>query len=164
MTTAALPSVDWIRLTIGDHRIDLMPSPGIEFRLTVEPVPDDRAFRVLGPPRPPELQVAVDLIPGAGASVSWEEAVAACESKAAQLAGQLGAEAPPLAPLKEFSLEAALGGEGLPYNRVSVPRLTLKPSGPPQLDEDQPLPGVRVFTAIARPGDDGSQYALTLRI
>jgi hypothetical protein len=161
MTTAALPAVGWIRLTIGGDRIDLTPSPGMQLRLIVEPVPDDRSFGVLEMPRPAVLRVCVDLIPVEGASVSWAQAVAACESKAAEIARRLGADAPPLTPLRQFSLEAALGGDGLPYNRASVPRLTLDPFGPLLLDEDQPLPGVRVFTATARPGDDGIQYLLT---
>ena len=161
MTTAALPSVDWIHLAIGDDRIDLTPAPGIQLRLIVEPVPDDRPFGVLDKPRPGELRVSVDLIPAAGPQMSWADAVAACESMAARLAAQLGATASPLTPLREFSLEAALGGEGVPYNRVSVPRLTIKPSGLPLLDEDQPLPGVRVFTATARSDAEGVQYVLT---
>ena len=160
MTTAALPSVEWIRLTIGDDRIDLKPSPGVELRLIVEPIPDDRSFDVLETPRPAAIRVCVDLIPAEGESVPWVKAVTACESKAAEIAGQLGADAPPLAPLREFSLEAALGGEGLPYNRASVPRLTLNPFGSLLLDEDQPLPGVRVFTATARPDGAGIQYML----
>ena len=161
MTTAALPSVDWIHLTIGDTDLTVAPSPGIQLRLTVEPVPDDTSFGLLDPPRPAALQVCVDLIPGDGPTGLSAEAVARCESMAARLAVQLGATASPLAALKEFSLEAAFVGEGAPYNRVSIPRLTLKPSGPPILDEDQPLPGVRVFTATARAGADGSQYVLT---
>lgn len=161
MTSAVSPSVDWIRLTIDDNRIDVMPSPGIQLRLIVEPVSDDKPFGVLAPPQSAGLQVSVDLIPDASTSESRSGAVAACESTASRLAAQLGAGASPLAPLKEFSLEAALGGDGVPYNRVSVPRLTLQPSGPPLLDEDRPLPGVRVFTATARPGADGSQYVLT---
>lgn len=161
MTTAALPSVEWIRLTVGDDRIDLAPSPGIELRLVVEPVPDDRSFGVLEMPRPATLRVCVDLIPVEGESVSWADAVVACESKAAEIAGRLGAGASPLAPLREFSLDATLAGEGLPYNRASVPRLALKPFGLLLLDEDQPLPGVRVFTATARPNGNGIQYVLT---
>lgn len=160
MTATVSPSVDWIRLTIGDEQIDVAPTPGIQLRLIVEPAPDDRSFDVLDMPRPPKLQVAVDLIPVASPSRLREEVVAACESMAARLAVQLGAETPPLTPVREFALEAALGGEGMPYNRVSVPRLTLKPFSPPVLDEDQPLPGVRVFTATAGPGADGSQYVL----
>jgi hypothetical protein len=161
MTTAALPSVDWIHLTVGDTDLTLAPSPGIQLRLIVEPVPDDRPFGLLDAPRPAALQVHVDLIPVDSPSGPLAEAVARCESMAARLAAQLGANDPPLAPLREFSLEGALAGERMPYNRVSIPRLTLKPTGPPLLDEDQPLPGVRVFTATARPDADGSQYVLT---
>ena len=161
MTTAVSPSVDWIRLTIGNDDLTLTPSPGIQLRLLVDLVPDERSFGLLDSPRPATLQVRVDLIPGSGPTGLSAKAVAQCESMAVRLAAQLGANASPLAPLKEFSLEAALAGEGVPYNRVSIPRLTLKPSGPPLLDEDQPLPGMRVFTATARPGGDGSQYVLS---
>lgn len=164
MTTAALPSVDWIHLRIGDTDLTVTPSPGIELRLIVEPVPDERAYDVLDSPRPAALQVHVDLIPVADPSGLSLEAVARCESMAARFAAQLGPDASALTlltPLREFSLEAALAGEGVPYNRVSIPRLTLKPFEAPLLDEDQPLPGVRVFTATARADDDGSQYVLT---
>jgi hypothetical protein len=58
-------------------------------------------------------------------------------------------------------LDAAIGGEGVPYDRVSIPRLTLLAGDPPRLDEDQPVPGVRVFTATARVGADGSKYVMT---
>ncbi len=154
MTTAALPSVDWIHLTVGDRRIDLAPSPGIELRLVVEPVADDRAFGLLDAPRAPKLRVAVDLIPADARTV------ARCESEAARVAQELGAYASPLSALREFSLEAALGGEGVPYNRVTAPRLTLQPGPASILDEDQPEPGVRVFTATAHADDDGIKYLM----
>src|SRR3954454_1440055 len=112
MTTAALPSVDWIHLRIGDTDLTVTPSLGIELRLIVEPVPDDRAFDLLDMPRPAPLQVHVDLIPADGSSGLSSEAVARCESMAARIASQLGAGASTLAPLEEFSLEAALAGEG----------------------------------------------------
>lgn len=162
MTTVALPSIDWIRLTIGDQRIDLAPSPGIQLRLSVEPMPDDRGFGLLDAPRPSGLRVAVDLIPVETTSLPLAEAVARCESKAAGLAASLGAGHSPLSPLREFSLEAALGGDGLPYNRMSAPRLTLLPGGPPALDEDQAVPAVRVFAATARADGGGSKYVLRL--
>lgn len=156
MTTATLSSVDWIRLAIGDGRIDLTPSPGMQLRLVVEPVSEEHAFGILDAPTPPNLQVAVDLIPASF------EAVAQCESEAARIAGELGAHASPLTALRKFSLEAALGGEGLPYNRVAMPRLTIQPGPPPILNEDQPLPGVRVFTATAHADDDGIKYQMRL--
>ncbi|MGW0780299.1 hypothetical protein [Streptomyces sp. NPDC002913] len=154
MTTATLTTVDWVRLTLGDEEITLSPAPGIELRLIVESAPDDPAPDTLTPPRSPELKVAVDLIP------TDRSTVAQCESWAARMGAQLGTQAGPWDDLREFSLEAALSGEGLPYSRVSVPHLTIIPGPAPFLDEDEPLPGVRVFTAKARTSSDGSKYRM----
>lgn len=157
MTTAAPTSVDWVRFQFGDRRIDLRPPAGIQLRLIVEPERDEQGFGLLDSPLLPRLQVAVDLIP---VKVDYDT-VARCEWEAGRIAAELGAYDPPLALLREFSLEAGLSGDGLPYDRVSIPRLTLLPSGPPELDEDQPLPGVRIFTATVHASDGGSQYVLT---
>ncbi|KQX27578.1 hypothetical protein ASD97_25110 [Streptomyces sp. Root63] len=154
MTTATRTTVDLVRLTLRDEEITLSLAPGIELRLIIDAAPDGRSFDVLTLPPPPELRVALDLIP------TTSDAVAQCESWAARVGAQLGAEAGPLGTLEEFSLEATLGGKGLPYSRVSVPRLTLTPGPPPRLDEDEPLPGVRVFTATAHTGSDGGKYLL----
>lgn len=154
MTTATRTTVDWVRITLGGDEILLSPSPGIELRLIIDAAPDGQCFDVLTMPSPPELRVAVDLIP------TLMDTVAQCESWASRVGAQLGTEAGPLDDLREFSLEAALSGEELPYSRVSVPRLSLTPGPPPLLDEDEPLPGVRVFTATARTGSDGSKYQL----
>lgn len=158
MTTAVHPSVDWIHLTIGDRKIGLEPSTGIELRLIVEPVPDDRAFDVLEVPRPAELRVVVDLIPNL--ILGGMSALSRCESEAARVAAAVGSGASALAELRKFSLEAALGGEGLPYSRVSVPRLTLEPDSAPYFDEDQPLPGLRVLAATAHAFSGDTKYSL----
>lgn len=159
MTTATRTTVDWVRLTLGDEEIRLFPAPGIELRLILDSISDDRVPRLVGfdaltPPGPPELRVAVDLIP------TDRSAVAQCESWAARVGAQLGTKAGLWDALKEFSLEAALSGGGLPYSRVSVPHLTITPGPAPLLDEDEPLPGIRVFTAKARASSDGSKYRL----
>lgn len=158
MTTATRTTIDWVRLTLGGEEIPLSPTPGIELRLVLNAVADDLGFDVLTRPGPPKLRVAVDLIP----IPSTRSTVAQCESWAARVATRLGADAEPLEALREFSLEAALSGGGLPYSRVSVPRLTLTSGPPPFLyaEEDEPLPGVRVFTATAHTNSDGSKYQL----
>lgn len=112
MTTAALPSVEWIHLTVGDTDLTVMPSPGIQLRLIVEPVPDDRAYGILDMPRPSGLQVCVDLIPGDGPFGLSAEAVARCESMAARIAAQLGANASLLTPLREFSSKPPSSAKG----------------------------------------------------
>lgn len=157
MTTTALTSVDRIELAVGDRQITLTPSPGIELRLTVDSIADDPAFDLLDHPRPPKLHVAVCLIP------SGADAIMRSEAQATAVAAELGAHDSPLAPLREFSLEAALSGEDVPYHRVSIPRLTLLPGEPPVLDEDQPLPGVRVFTATTHEVAPGRRVKLTYK-
>ncbi|MFD5208366.1 hypothetical protein ACFWNF_15750 [Streptomyces anulatus] len=154
MTTATLTTVDRVRLTLGDEEITLSPMLGIELRLIIESAPDGLTRDMLTPPSSPELKVAVDLIP------TDRGTVAQCESWAARVGAQLGTKAGPRDALKEFSLEAALSGEGLPYSRVSVPHLTITPGPAPFLDEDEPLPGIRIFTAKARTSSDGSKYRL----
>ncbi|MEU0160251.1 hypothetical protein ABZ154_15755 [Streptomyces sp. NPDC006261] len=154
MTTATRTTVDWVRLTLGGAEIPLSPSPGIELRLILDSVADSLSFDLLTPPGPPEVRVAVDLIPADGS------AVAQCESWAARVATHLGANAAPLGDLKEFSLEAAISGGEHPYSRLVVPHLTLTPGPPPFLDKEESLPGVRVFTAKAHTGSDGSKYQL----
>ncbi|WP_199888913.1 hypothetical protein [Streptomyces badius] len=154
MTTATRTTVDLVRLTLGDEEITLSPAPAIELRLIVESASDSPSLDVLTPPSSPELKVAVDLIP------TDRSSVAQCESWAARVGAQLGTKAGPWDALREFSLEAALSGEGLPYGRVSVPHLTITPGPAPFLDEDEPLPGIRIFTAKARTSRDGSKYRL----
>ncbi|MET8378077.1 hypothetical protein [Streptomyces microflavus] len=154
MTTATPTTVDWMRLTLGDEEITLSPMPDIELRLIVELAPDGLTLDMLTPPPPPELKVSVDLIP------TDRSTVAQCESWAARVGAQLGTTAGPWDGLREFSLEAALSGGGLPYSRVSVPCLTITPGPAPFLDEDEPPPGIRVFTAKARNSSDGSKYRL----
>jgi hypothetical protein len=157
MTTAALPSVDWIRLTIGDDELSLVPSPGIELRLLVAPVPHDGNLDPLTVGHPPQIRFTVDLVPTAAGAVHR------CEAEARRVGEALGANGPADGLLREFSLEAALGGDGLPYNRVSAPRLTLLSGEPPLLDEEQAVPGVRVFAATAHSaGDDGSKCWMRL--
>lgn len=163
MTTAAHPSVDWVRLTIGDDDFTLDPSPGIELRLSVASVPYDGYVDLLARPPAPQLHMAVDLVPSDAEAIVHRETqarIARCEAQARDVAARLGAVGPVSAPLREFSLEAALGGEGLPYNRMAVPRLLLVSGEPPMFDEDQFVPAVRVFTAKV-PTGSGSAYTLT---
>ena len=157
MTTAPLATVDWIRFAPNGADcftpFTLTPSDGIELRLNVGPAPQREEYAdLLAPPRLPETRVSVDLVPAKRCHV--EE----CEAKARRAARALGAEASPLASLSEFSLEAALAGEGLPYSRAQVPRLTLLPFGLPEVDVDEEERGlfVRVFTATARAASDGA--------
>lgn len=130
------------------------PAPGFELCLTGE-VPECEGYLdPLTVGSAPRLHLALDLIPRTG------EAIARCEVLAARILDWLGARESALTPLPEFTLEAALGGEGLPYNRVTAPRLTIVPSGPPVFDGDQPLPGVRVFSAKA-PSASGTVCVMT---
>jgi hypothetical protein len=154
MTTAALTSVTWIRLTVGVQRIDLAPEQDVALRLVVLPVEYEGYLDPLTVGPQSELHVSVDLVP------EKASAVGRCEQFAREVATGLGAFEPPLAALHEFSLDAGLDGEGLPYNRVTVPKLLLIPGSPPMFDEDQPVPAVRVFTAKAASTPDGA-YLLT---
>lgn len=156
MTTAVSPSVDWIHLAIGNDDITLTPSPGIQLQLLVDPLPHDGFVDLLAPAPPPQIRFTVDLVPTAAGAVSR------CESEARRVADILDANGQAGGLLREFSLEAALGGEGLPYNRVSAPRLTLLPGNPPMLDEGQAVPAVRVFAATARADHGGSKYQMRL--
>ena len=156
MTTAVSPSVDWIRLAIGDDEIVLSPSPGIEVRLQVAPVSDDGYLEPLTRDPAPRTQFTVDLV------LTDTAAATHCEVEARRVVEALGGSLPATAPLREFSLEAALSGEGLPYNRVLAPRLALSAGVPHELDEDDQEAGVRVFTAIARADDLGHVYQMQL--
>jgi len=82
-----------------------------------------------------------------------------CEAEARRIAAALGSFQPATSALRHFSLEAALGGEGLPYNRVSAPQLMLNP-GEPHPIEERGERGVRVFTATALADDNGTKYTL----
>ena len=154
MTTAAPTSVDWVRLTVGGDEISVDPAPGIELRLAIE-VPDDEGYLdPLTVGSSPQLHIALDLIP------RTSEAIARCEMTAVRILERLGVRESALAPLREFSLKAALGGDGLLYDRVEAPRLVLKPSGLPSFDDDQPVPAVRVFAAGA-PSSRDAVYVMT---
>lgn len=150
MTTPAPSIVDWIRLTIGDDEVTLEPSPGIDLHLTVETVPCEGYLDPVTRGPDPQLRFSVDLIPSSGA------AAVRCESQAREVAARLGLGGP---MMRDFALEAALGGEGLPYNRVQAPRLRLIPGGPPTPD-DVDL-SVRVFTAKVE-SVDGHAYTMRL--
>ena len=150
MTTTLPATVDWIRLTIGDEQIELVPSPDVQLRLAVEPVEYEGYLDPLTAGPPTKLYASVDLVP------LNARAVHRCEARAGEAAGQLGVYEPATSPLREFALEAGLSGEGLPYNRVAAPRLHLVPGPPPMFDEDQPVPSVRVFTAHLVPDLDGT--------
>jgi len=154
MTTAALTSVAWIHLTVGVQRIELAPEQDIALRLVVLPVEYEGYLDPLTVGPPPELHVSVDLVP------EKASAVGRCEELAREVATRLGAFEPPLALLRDFELEAGLDSEGVPYNRVTVPKLLLVPGPSPVFDEDQLVPAVRVFTAKAGSTPNGA-YLLT---
>lgn len=158
MTTAALPSVDWIRFSPhGRARFapfTLASSEGVALRLQVGPAPQhDECHDLLRRLPAPPTQVTVDLLP----AKAWQ--AEECEATARRTAETLGVTASLLSPLSEFSLAAALSGVE-PYNRMSVPLLTLHPSSVPFLDEDQAGFFVRVFTATARADGDGLTYLM----
>ncbi|WP_309029318.1 hypothetical protein [Streptomyces alfalfae] len=155
MTIAAPTSVNWIRLMIGDGEFTIEPSPGIDLHLAVQSVEYDGYLDPLTLGPRPELRLSVHLVP------RDTDAVVRCEAQAREVAERLGAYRSALAAVPMFSLEAALGGESLPYNRVAVPRLILMPGPEPLLDEDLPTPSVHVFTAKAHPVD-GHTYTMRL--
>ncbi|WP_327222964.1 hypothetical protein OG229_02155 [Streptomyces platensis] len=137
MTTAAPTSVEWIRITIGGCEFTIEPLPGIDLCLTLEMVELDGGFHApLTRGLDVEHRISVALAP------STPEAIFQCEGQARDILNRLGAKS---ATTREFSLEAALGGEGLPGNRVSAPRLLLTPGDP--VFEELPVPSVPVFTA-----------------
>lgn len=150
MTTAASPSVAWIRLTVEGGDLLLAPSPGVELRLTEYRVDSGGRLNPLAPARPLGFSMTVDLVPLDGSSVLR------CERHARDVAAWLGVGC--LSP-GEFSMEVAVDGEDLPYNRMEVPRLYLASGEPPAFDYDQPLPSVRVFTARV-PAGVGTAYTL----
>ncbi|WP_369212715.1 hypothetical protein [Streptomyces flavofungini] len=155
MTTAAPVSVDWIRLTIGDDHLTVEPSPGIDLHLAVQSVEYGGYLDPLTRSPRPSLRLSVRLVPrGIDAAVR-------CETQAREVAARLGTRQSAFAAVRMFSLEAALGGEGLPYNRVTAPRLILVPGPEPLLDEDLPVPSVHVFSAKAHP-EDGHAYTMRL--
>lgn len=141
MTTAAPLSVAWVRLAVDGSEFTLTPSPDIELRLTVNRNEYEGYLDPLTIGPPPGLTLAVDLIP---LRPLEDDSVIRCEATAREVARRLGLSD---LMLHEFALEAALDGEGLPYNRMEVPRLLLASDDPPTLDEDVPESFVRVFTA-----------------
>lgn len=160
MTTAAPVTVDWIRLALGDEEIDLAPQPGIELRLLVDAVPYDGYLDPLTLGPAPEVQFTVDLVLTKVDFDAWQVAQR-CESEARRVAKALGSFLPATGALRNFSLEAALGGEGLPYNRVTAPQLTLN-AGEPHEVEEHGERAVRVFTATALADDNGNTYTMRL--
>jgi hypothetical protein len=154
MTTAVPTSVDWVRLAVGGDEISVEPAPGIELRLAIEVTDDEGYLDPLTAGPSPRLHIALDLLP------RTHEAIARCEMMAARILERLGSHESALAPLREFSLKAALGGDGLLYDRVTAPRLILKPSGLPFFDDEQPVPAVRVFAAGA-PSNRDAVYVMT---
>lgn len=141
MTTAVSPSIDWIRLTVDGADFTLASSPDIDLRLTVNRIEYDGHLDPLTVGLPPGFSLTVDLIPLRPLD---GDGVFRCEAQAREVAARLGAGSP---VLREFALEAALDGEGLPYNRVEAPRLLPVSADPPTLDEFGPEWFVRVFTA-----------------
>lgn len=158
MTTAAPVTIKWIDLMPGSERIEIAPLPGIEPRLLIDAVPYDGCLDPLTRGPDPEVQVTLDLVLTETGPGAWLVAQR-CEAEAQRVAETLGVFLPATAALRNFSLEAALDGEALPYNRVSVPRLALKPGEPHEVEE-RGEHAVRVFTATALSGDNGTKYTL----
>lgn len=159
MTTATPVTIKWIDLIMGGERIEIASLPGIEPRLLIDAIPYDGDLDPLTLGPAPEVRVAVDLVLTENGPGAWLVAQG-CEAEARRVAEALGSFLPPTAALRDFSLEAALSGEDLPYNRVSVPRLILKP-GEPHEAEERGERAVRIFTATAL--DDGNGLKYTLR-
>jgi hypothetical protein len=158
MTTAPPVTIKWIDLVMGGEKIQITPLPGIEPRLLVDAVPYDGYLEPLTRGPASEVCVTVDLVltetgPDAGLAAQY------CEAEARRVAEALGVFLPPPATLRNFSLEATLGGEDLPYSRVSVPQLALKPGEPHEVEERGER-AVRVFTATALADDNGTKYTL----
>lgn len=153
MTTAALATINWIRLGIGGAEFTIEPSPGIKLSLAVSTSQYDGYLDPLTRGPASELHISVALIP---ADI---EAVVRCESQALGILNRLGVHRPAAMPSVEFSLDAALGGEGMPYNRVSAPRLYLIPGDRALFNEDPVTPSVHVFTAKAPTGSQ-SVYSM----
>ncbi|MFJ1648033.1 hypothetical protein [Streptomyces sp. NPDC088258] len=141
MTTATAPSVDWVRLTVDGSDITLTPSPDIDLRLVVGRVEHDGPLDPITTGPLPGFSLSVDLVP---LHPLDRDAVFRCEMQAREVAVLLGTSSPTRGG---FTVEAALGGEGWPHERLEVPRLYLTPTEPPDFDAAQPLPVVRVFTA-----------------
>lgn len=148
MTTAAPASVTWIRLVVDGAEFTIEPSPGIALSLSADLSEYDGYLDPLTRGPRPELHLSVALIPANDAAIMH------CETQARRILNRLGAKRPAAMALHEFSLEAALDGEGLPYNRVSAPRLHLIPGADPAFDADLPVPSVHVFTAKAPRGSE----------
>lgn len=159
MKTAVPVAIEWIRIAIGDGEVEVAPSPGIEPRLLVEPVPYDD---YLDPTRgsAPKMRFTVDLVLTETGPDAWWVAQR-CEVEARRVAEALGVYLPATAALRNFSLEAALGGESLPYNRVSAPHLILNAGEPHEIEEHGER-AIRVFTATARTDGDGATYTMRL--
>lgn len=155
MTTAPAATIDWIRVTLDDGSdVTLSPSPDYELCVTVVHEKWD------GFPEPLTIgarlgyRLAVDLIPLRPQDFA---AVARCEARAGEMAARLGAGS---VQQSSFALEAAIGGEGRPYSRMEVPCLQLTSIDPPEFDEDDPLPFVRVLTARMIADGDGVAYRM----
>lgn len=158
MTTAAPVTIKWIDLVVGGERIEIAPLPGIEPRLLVDAVPYDGYLDPLTRGPNPEVRVTIDLVlteTGPGAWLAAQH----CETEARRVAEALGVFLPPTAALRNFSLEAALDGEDLPYNRMSAPQLALKPGEPHEVEERGER-ALRVFTATALADSNGTKYTL----
>ncbi|MFJ2697405.1 hypothetical protein ACIO5Z_14425 [Streptomyces rochei] len=154
MTPVAPASIAWIRLVFDGADLTLTPSPDIDLLLTVDRVEYDGYLDPLTSGPPLGLSMSVDLVPMRPLD---SDGVLRCEAQARQVAAQLGVGRQARG---EFTLEAALDGEGLPYNRVEAPRLYLASDELPVFDDEQPLPAVRVFTAKV---PTGAEPAYTLR-
>ncbi|MGW5633963.1 hypothetical protein [Streptomyces sp. NPDC003832] len=154
MTTAPPGTIDWIRFTIVGAAFTLSPSPDFDLRLAV--VHGERTGYqdplTVGPL--PSYSLAVDLIPLRPHDFA---AVARCEARAREMATRLGVAD---VDRYDFALEAGLGGEGLPYNRMEAPRLQLVAADLPEFDGDEPLQFVRVLTARMVADSAGVAYVM----
>ncbi|MEU1497236.1 hypothetical protein [Streptomyces sp. NPDC005732] len=146
MTTAPPVTVDWIRFTIDGDEFTLSPSPDFVLHVTV--IHGGRGGPALG------YCLAVHLIPLREQDFA---AVARCETRAREVAARLGVGK---AVRHNFALEAGLDGEDLPHNRLDVPCLQVTSVDPPEFDDDEPLPSVRVFTAKMVAAADGAAYRM----
>lgn len=160
MTTAAPVTIKWIDLVIGGERIEIAPQAGIEPRILVDAVPYDGYLDLLTRGPAPRARLTVDLVL-TDTDDDPRRVAQRCEAEARRVAEALGAFLPATAALRDFSLEAALGGESLPYNRMSAPRLTLD-AGEPHWIEEHGERAMRVFAATARADDDGGVYTMRL--
>jgi len=157
MTTAVRSCAEWIRL-MGDHvDLTLISPPGAVLWLSVWPVPYDGYLDPLTAEPPPQIRMAVDLVPADASGA------ARCEEEARRAADALGARKQVCDPLPVFSLEAMLDGGDTPHMRMTAPRLALTPDDEPTACYKETAPRVRAFLATAHRDGDGHSYVIEPR-